>query len=135
MTRPPKPPSQTWKTFLRNHAEAIAAIDMCVVPTLTFDRLFAFLILGHGRRQLLWFEVTRHPAAEWLARAFEDGTRAFEQLVGAKSFEHAIEVQSQYAKKAYDTWVAEASKLGEMYAAVARDAYKPVEKAVTKRVS
>ena len=46
----------------------IAAIDMCVVPTLTFDRLFAFLVLGHGRRQLLWFEMTRHPTAEWLAR-------------------------------------------------------------------
>ena len=61
--------------------------------------------------------------------------RAFEQLVGAKSFENAVEIQSQYAKKAYDTWVAEASKLGEMYAAVARDAYKPVEKAVTKRAS
>src|SRR5262249_25319617 len=53
---------------LRNHAEAIAAIDMCVVPTLSFDLLFAFLVLGHGRRQLLWFEVTRHPTAEWLAR-------------------------------------------------------------------
>ncbi len=66
--RPAKPPSQTWKTFLRNHAAAIVAIDMCVVPTLTFDRLFAFLVLGHGRRQLLWFEVTRHPTAEWLAR-------------------------------------------------------------------
>jgi len=66
--RSPKPPSQSWKTFLRNHAEAIAAIDMCVVPTLTFERLFAFLVLGHGRRQLLWFEVTRHPTAEWLAR-------------------------------------------------------------------
>jgi transposase InsO family protein len=38
------------------------------VPTLTFDLLFAFLVLGHGRRQLLWFEVTRHPTAEWLAR-------------------------------------------------------------------
>ena len=63
-----KPPSQTWKTFLRNHVDAIAAIDMCVVPTLTFDRLFAILVLGHGRRQLLWFEVTRHPTAEWLAR-------------------------------------------------------------------
>jgi transposase InsO family protein len=61
-------PSQTWKTFLRNHAQAIAAIDMCVVPTLGFDLLFAFLVLGHGRRQLLWFEVTRHPSAEWLAR-------------------------------------------------------------------
>jgi len=68
MVRPPKPPSQSWKTFLRNHAEAIAAMDMCVVPTLTFERLFAFLVLGHGRRQLLWFEVTRHPTAEWLAR-------------------------------------------------------------------
>ena len=62
------PPSQSWKTFLHNHAEAIAAIDMCVVPTVTFERLFAFLVLGHGRRQLLWFEVTRHPTAEWLAR-------------------------------------------------------------------
>jgi transposase InsO family protein len=68
MVRCQNPPSQTWKTFLQNHAEAIAAIDMCVVPTLTFDLLFAFLVLGHGRRQLLWFEVTRHPTAEWLAR-------------------------------------------------------------------
>jgi transposase InsO family protein len=68
MVRGRKPPSQSWRTFLRNHAEAIAAIDMCVVPTLTFERLFAFLVLGHGRRQLLWFEVTRHPTAEWLAR-------------------------------------------------------------------
>src|SRR5881227_3062525 len=68
MVRGRTPPSQTWKTFLRNHAEAIAAIDLCVVPTLTFERLFAFLVLGHGRRQLLSFEVTRHPTAEWLAR-------------------------------------------------------------------
>ena len=68
MARPSRPPSQSWNTFLRNHAEAIAAIDMCVVPTLTFDRLFAFLVLGHDRRQLLWFEMTRHPTAEWLAR-------------------------------------------------------------------
>jgi transposase InsO family protein len=68
MVRGGAPPSQSWKIFLRNHAQAIAAIDLCVVPTLTFERLFAFLVLGHGRRQLLWFEVTRHPTAEWLAR-------------------------------------------------------------------
>jgi transposase InsO family protein len=70
MVRSRKPPSQSWKIFLQNHAEAIAAIDMCVVPTLTFELLFVFvfLVLGHGRRQLLWFEVTRHPTAEWLAR-------------------------------------------------------------------
>jgi len=63
-----RPPSQSWKTFLHNHAHAIAAIDMCVVPTVTFERLFAFLVIGHDRRQLLWIEVTDHPTAEWLAR-------------------------------------------------------------------
>jgi len=63
-----KPPSPSWKTFLRNHADAIAAIDLCVVPTVTFEWLFAFLVIGHGRRRLLWIEVTRHPTAEWLAR-------------------------------------------------------------------
>ena len=68
MVRRRNPPSQSWKTFLRNHGEAIAAIDMCVVPTVTFKLLFAFLVLGHGRRHLLWFEVTRRPTAEWLAR-------------------------------------------------------------------
>jgi hypothetical protein len=68
MVRGGKPPSQGWKTFLRNHAEAIAAIDMCIVPMVSFERLFAFLVLGHSRRQLLWFEVTRHPTAAWLAR-------------------------------------------------------------------
>ena len=62
------PPSQSWRTFLRNHADAIAASDLCVVPTLTFECLFAFLVVGHGRRQLLWFAVTRHPTAEWLAQ-------------------------------------------------------------------
>jgi hypothetical protein len=55
MIRRRGPPSQTWRTFLLNHADAIAAIDLCVVPTLTFECLFAFLVLGHGRRQLLWF--------------------------------------------------------------------------------
>ena len=69
MVRGGTPPSQSWKTFLQNHAEAIAAIDMCVVPTLTFDLLFAFLVLGHGRRQLLWFEVTGHPTSGWPGRS------------------------------------------------------------------
>src|ERR1700682_1508468 len=63
MIRHRGPPSQTWLTFLRNHADAIAAIDLCVVPTLTFECLFVFLVVGHGRRQL--HAVTRHPTAEW----------------------------------------------------------------------
>jgi len=62
------PPSQTWRTFLRNHADAIAAIDLCLVPTVTFECLFAFLVVSHGRRQLLWFAVTKHATAEWLAQ-------------------------------------------------------------------
>ena len=52
-----------------------------------------------------------------------------------KSFEQAVEIQSAYAKRAYDSWVAEATKIGEMYTNVAREAYKPVEKAMTKKVS
>jgi transposase InsO family protein len=60
-------PLQTWKTFVRNHMEGIASIDLFVVPTIAFEQLFAFLVLGHERRRLLWFAVTRHPTAEWLA--------------------------------------------------------------------
>jgi transposase InsO family protein len=72
MRRGGRPPSQSWKTFLRNHADAIAAIDLCVVRTLAFDLLFVFVVLGHGRRQLLWVEVTKHPTAEWLARQINE---------------------------------------------------------------
>lgn len=68
MVRGRRPSSQSWKTFLRNHANTIAAIDLCVVPTVTFERLFAFLVVGHERRRLLRIEVARHPTAEWLAR-------------------------------------------------------------------
>jgi transposase InsO family protein len=64
----PDRPVQTWKTFVRNHMEGIAAIDLFVVPTIAFQQLFAFLVLRYERRQLLWFAVTRNPTAEWLAR-------------------------------------------------------------------
>jgi phasin family protein len=70
--------------------------------------------------------------ADYAKKSFEDGTRAFEQLLGAKSLEQAIEIQSAYAKKAYDAWVAEATKLSELYVNLARDAYKPVEQVVKK---
>jgi transposase InsO family protein len=61
-------PLQSWKTFLRNHAKDIASIDLFVVPTIAFRRLFVCLVLGHQRRQLLGFAVTERPTAEWLAR-------------------------------------------------------------------
>jgi hypothetical protein len=66
---------------------------------------------------------------DYAKKSFEDGTRAFEQLVGAKSVEQIWEIQSQYAKKAFDAYIAHATKLSEMYVDVARSAYQPVEQA------
>ena len=80
------------------------------------------------------FQAIAAEVTDYSKKAFEDSTRAFEQLIGAKSIEQAIEIQSQYAKKAYDAYVAEMSKLGEMYVGLAKDAYKPVEATLTKKV-
>jgi transposase InsO family protein len=63
-----KPPSQGWRTFLRNHASDIAAMDLFVVPTLGFSLLYAFVIVRLDRRELIWINVTRNPTAEWIAR-------------------------------------------------------------------
>jgi hypothetical protein len=67
MIRTRRPPSQGWKTFLRNHADGIAAMDLFVVPTASFRVLYGLLIMGHSRRQILWLGVTAHPTAEWIA--------------------------------------------------------------------
>jgi len=79
------------------------------------------------------FQAIAAEVTDYSKKAFDDSTRAFEQLSGAKSIEQAIEIQSSYAKKAYDTYVTEVSKLGEMYAGLAKDAYKPVEAAFAKK--
>jgi transposase InsO family protein len=62
------PPSQEWRTFLRNHAPDLAAIDLFVVPTIGFDLLHAFVIVRLDRRDLIWINVTANPTAEWVAR-------------------------------------------------------------------
>jgi putative transposase len=74
-----KPPSQTWRTFLKNHAGQIAAIDLFTVPTVTFRLLYVFVVLAHDRRQVLHFQVTDHPTAVWTAR----------QIAAAFPFEQA----------------------------------------------
>jgi hypothetical protein len=79
MARRRGPPSQGWKTFLRNHADGIAAMDLFVVPTISFRLLYGLLIMGHGRRQILWFGVTAHPTAEWIANQFTE-TCGWEQI-------------------------------------------------------
>jgi putative transposase len=63
-----KPPSQTWKSFLRNHAGQIAAIDFFTVPTVTFNVLCCFVVLRHDRRQMVHLNVTAHPTARWTAQ-------------------------------------------------------------------
>ena len=61
-----EPPSQGWRTFLRNHAPEIAAMDFLVVPTIGFD-LYPFVIVRLDRRDLIWINVTANPTAEWVA--------------------------------------------------------------------
>ncbi len=68
MVRHPRPPSQTWRTFLANHADGLASIDLFVVPTATFRLLYACIVLRHERRKVVHFNVTSHPTAAWLGQ-------------------------------------------------------------------
>lgn len=72
MAKRRRPPSQGWKTFLHNHADGVASIDLFVVPTISFRLLYGLLILQHARRELLWLAVTAHPTAEWIARQLSE---------------------------------------------------------------
>src|SRR5262249_54959651 len=67
MRRPSPRPSSTWRTFLEAHIGEIVAVDFFVVPTLTFQALFGFLILRHHRRELVHVNATDHPTAAWAA--------------------------------------------------------------------
>jgi putative transposase len=64
----PRPPSQTWKTFLRNHLGQMVSIDFFTVPTITMKVLFVFIVLEHRRREVLHFNVTEHPSAAWTSQ-------------------------------------------------------------------
>jgi len=63
-----RPPSQVWRTFLKNHAQDLIALDFFTVPTATFRVLFVLVVLSHGRRRLRHFNITEHPTAEWTGR-------------------------------------------------------------------
>jgi putative transposase len=64
----PRPPSQSWKTFLNNHVGQIVSVDFFTVPTITLKVLYVFVVLAHRRREVLHFNVTDHPTAEWIAQ-------------------------------------------------------------------
>jgi hypothetical protein len=67
---------------------------------------------------------------DYTKKSFEEGTATFEKLASAKSVEQAIEIQTGFAKRAYDGYMHQMSKIGGMYAELAKEAYKPVEKAL-----
>jgi putative transposase len=68
MVRFRKPPSQTWRTFLENHAKQLVSSDFFTVPTIRFQVLYVFLVLAQDRRRILHFNVTAHPTAEWVGQ-------------------------------------------------------------------
>ena len=79
MVRSRKPPSQTWRTFLENHAQQLVSIDFFTVPTIRFQVLYVFLVLAHDRRRILHFNVTAHPTAEWTGQQLREAF-PFDQL-------------------------------------------------------
>jgi putative transposase len=68
MCRRRRPPSQTWRTFIKNHVREIAAIDFFLVQTVRFRLLYCFVVLRHDRRRVVHFNVTPHPTARWTAQ-------------------------------------------------------------------
>jgi transposase InsO family protein len=79
LARHPKPPSQTWRTFLKNHSKQLVFVDYFTVPAALLQVLFVFIVIQHDRRRLVHFNVTAHPTAQWMAR----------QIVEAFPFETA----------------------------------------------
>jgi phasin family protein len=81
------------------------------------------------------FQTIAERWTDFSKQSFEDAIRAWQQMIRAKSPDQLLQIQSEYAKKAYDNWMAEVSKLDDMYSSVARDGYEPVEQAVTEKAA
>jgi putative transposase len=100
MRKAPRPPdlSKHWLTFLRNHREAIAAMDFFTVPTLTFGVLYCFFVIGHDRRRILHYNVTGNPNALWvmlqLHEAGENCDRAQRFVIFDRDAKFSAEVVS-----------------------------------------
>ena len=74
MKRAPKDPdpAKRWLAFLRNHREAIAAMDFFAVPTVTFGVIYCFFVIAHDRRRILHFNVTKHPTSLWVVQQLRE---------------------------------------------------------------
>jgi hypothetical protein len=105
MARRRRPPSQGWKTFLCNHADGIASMDLFLVPTISFRLLYGLLILQHGRRKLLWLAVTAHPSAEWLARQLTEAygwQQAPRYIIRDRIVSIAVSLRAGFERWAYE---------------------------------
>jgi transposase InsO family protein len=97
MKRAPRDPepAKRWLAFLRNHREAIAAMDFFAVPTITFGVLYCFFVISHDRRRILHFNVTKHPTSSWIipqlreAFPFESASRF---LIFDRDAQYGLEV-------------------------------------------
>jgi len=92
--RPRRPPSPAWRTFLKNHATELGALDFFTVPTVAFKVLFVLVVLAHARRKVVPFNVTDHPTAQWTAR----------QLVEAFPWETAPKYLLRDRDAVYGAW-------------------------------
>ena len=98
--RPRRPPSPSWRAFLKNHVSEIVALDFFTVPTVSFRVLFVLIVLAHDRRRILHFNVTEHPTAQWTAQ----------QLVEAFPWESAPGISSEIAMGCMARFFTDASR-------------------------
>ena len=87
-------PAKRWLAFLRNHREAIAAMDFFTVPTITFGVLYCLFVIGHDRRQILHFNVTKHPASRWIEQQLREAF-PFESAPGFLIFDRGTKYAAE----------------------------------------
>ena len=109
-----------WLTFLRNHREAIAAMDFFTVPTLTFGVLYGFFVIGHDRRKILHFNVTRNPTALWVVQQLREAW-AYKQPHRFLLFDRTQSLEPRWFHLC-GTW--EASQLARPFAVRGRTALR-----------
>ena|SRR2546425_4103048 len=89
MRRAPKSPqpAKRWLSFLRNHREAIAAMDFFTAPTFTFNVLYCFFIISHDRRRILHLNVSQHPTSSWIVQQLREvlSLRCYSEVPGIRS--------------------------------------------------
>jgi hypothetical protein len=100
MARGRRPPSQGWKTFLHNHADGIASMDLFVVPTISFRLLYGLLLLHHDRRQIQWLGVTAHPTAEWTIGSIRRKCLDHVVVFGERHLRHLLRSYATYYNEA-----------------------------------